>query len=213
MNMILLGAPGTGKGTQAEKISEKLGIPTISTGAMLRAAIREGTPFGKQAKAFIDKGELVPDDVMIGLIQDRLQEPDCKDGFILDGFPRTSAQAEALERFGIRIDMALSFEVPDAVIIKRLSGRRECPKCGATYHVDHKPSSKGDACEQCGEALIIRDDDQPETIQNRLKVYYEQSAPLKTFYQGKGILRQVNADAALDAVTEEVYSVIGAKSE
>ncbi len=210
MKIIMLGAPGTGKGTQGELIAEKLNIPTISTGAMLRAAIREGTEFGKQAKALIDQGKLVGDDVIIGMISDRLKKSDCEGGFILDGFPRTIAQADALSELGVDIDLALSFEVPDEVIVKRLAGRRECPDCGATFHVDNKPSAEGENCDKCHAKLITRDDDKPETIKNRLKVYYEQSEPLKGYYANKGVLKQVNADNDPSAVTKEVFEVIGA---
>lgn len=210
MNMIMLGAPGTGKGTQAEIISKKYNIPTISTGAMLRAAIREGTEFGKMAKELIDAGKLVGDDVIIGMISDRLKNPDCANGFILDGFPRTIAQADALKGLGVKIDLALSFEVADEVIIKRLAGRRECPKCGATFHVDNKPSAEGENCDKCHAALIMRDDDKPETIKNRLSVYYEQSEPLKGYYDKMGVLKQVNADDALDNITKNVFEIIEA---
>lgn len=210
MNMIMLGAPGTGKGTQAEIISKKYNIPTISTGAMLRAAIREGTEFGKMAKELIDAGKLVGDDVIIGMISDRLKNPDCANGFILDGFPRTIAQADALGELGVKIDLALSFEVADEVIIKRLAGRRECPKCGATFHVDNKPSAKGNNCDKCGAELITRDDDKPETIKNRLKVYYDQSEPLKGYYDKMGVLKQVNADDTLDNITKNVFEIIEA---
>lgn len=212
MNMILLGAPGTGKGTQAERIVAKLGIPTISTGAMLRNAIREGTEFGLQAKSFIDRGELVSDAIIIGMMQERLQQEDCANGFILDGFPRTIAQAEALQEQGIQLDLALSFEMPHDIIIRRLSGRRECPGCGATYHTENKPSKQGALCEQCGAELIQRADDQPETITNRLRVYQEQSAPLKGFYDKMGILAEINADDTLDAITEQVFRIIEAKN-
>lgn len=210
MNMIMLGAPGTGKGTQAELIAKKYNIPTISTGAMLRAAIREGTEFGKMAKELIDAGKLVGDDVIIGMISDRLKNPDCANGFILDGFPRTIAQADALSELGVKIDLALSFEVADEVIIKRLAGRRECPKCGATFHVDNKPSAEGENCDKCHAALIMRDDDKPETIKNRLSVYYEQSEPLKGYYDKMGVLKQVNADDALENITKNVFEIIEA---
>lgn len=210
MNMIMLGAPGTGKGTQAEIIAKKYNIPTISTGAMLRAAIREGTEFGKMAKELIDAGKLVGDDVIIGMISERLKNPDCANGFILDGFPRTIAQADALEELGVKIDLALSFELADEVIIKRLAGRRECPKCRATFHIENKPSAEGDKCDQCHAELITRDDDKPETIKNRLKVYYEQSEPLKGYYDKKGVLKQVNADDTLDNITKNVFEIIEA---
>lgn len=211
MKMILLGAPGAGKGTQAELLADKLAIPTISTGAMLRAAIRKGTELGKKAKELIDHGQLVSDDVMIGMISERLKEEDCQNGFILDGFPRTIAQAEALDEFGIAIDLALSFDISDEVVIKRLSGRRECPKCGATFHVENKPSAKGTLCEKCGAELITRDDDKEETIKKRLQVYYAQSAPLKEYYREKGILKEIDAGLPLEATTAQAFAAVGAK--
>ncbi len=210
MNMILLGAPGAGKGTQAELLAEKLAIPTISTGAMLRAAIRKGTELGKKAKELIDHGQLVSDDVMIGMISERLKEEDCQRGFILDGFPRTIAQAEALDGLKIKIDLALSFDAPDEVIIKRLSGRRECPKCGATFHVDNKPSAKGTLCDKCDAELKTRDDDKEETIKKRLQVYYAQSAPLKDYYGKKGILKEICADQPLDMITAQAFAAVEA---
>lgn len=210
MKMILLGAPGAGKGTQAALLSEKLSIPTISTGAMLRVAIRNETELGKKAKALIDCGQLVSDDVMIGMISERLKEEDCQNGFILDGFPRTIAQAEALDGLGIEIDIALSFDAPDDVIIKRLGGRRECPGCGATFHVDNKPSKKGDLCDKCNTPLKTRDDDKEETIKKRLQVYYEQSAPLKDYYGKKGVLKEISADQPLDVITAKAFAAVGA---
>ena len=210
MNMILLGAPGAGKGTQAELLAEKLSIPTISTGVMLRAAIRKRTELGKKAKELIDHGQLVSDDVMIGMISERLKEEDCQRGFILDGFPRTIAQAEALDRLGFKIDLALSFDAPDEVIIKRLSGRRECPKCGATFHVDNKPSAKGTLCDKCDAELKTRDDDKEETIKKRLQVYYAQSAPLKDYYGKKGVLKEINADQPLDKITAQAFAAVEA---
>ncbi len=210
MNMILLGAPGAGKGTQAALLADKLSIPTISTGAMLRAAIRKGTELGKKAKELIDHGQLVSDDVMIGMISERLKEEDCQKGFILDGFPRTIAQAEALDELGIKIDLALSFDAPDEVIIKRLGGRRECPKCGATFHVDNKPSAKGNLCDKCDAELQTRDDDKEETIKKRLQVYYAQSAPLKDYYGEKGILKEISADQPLEVMTAQAFAAVGA---
>lgn len=210
MKMILLGAPGAGKGTQAELLAEKLAIPTISTGAMLRAAIRKGTELGKKAQELIDRGQLVSDDVMIGMISERLKEEDCRNGFILDGFPRTIAQAEALDGLGIQIDLALSFEASDEVVMKRLGGRRECPKCGATFHVENKPSIKGNLCDKCGAELKIRDDDKEETIKKRLQVYYAQSAPLKDYYREKGVLKEINADQPLTDITAQAFAAAGA---
>ncbi len=201
MNLILLGAPGAGKGTQAEKICEKLSIPAISTGNMLREAMANGTEMGLKAKSFIDAGKLVPDEVVIGIIRERLQAPDCKNGFILDGFPRTIPQAEALDEMGVRIDRVLDIEVPDEKIAARLSGRRVCLKCGATYHVEYKPSKTEGVCDVCGEKLVQRKDDMPETVLDRLKTYHEQTEPLKDYYAAKGILRVVEGQEAVADTT------------
>ena len=208
MNIILLGAPGAGKGTQAELISKHFGIPTISTGAMIRSAIREGTEFGKKAETYTSTGALVPDEVMIGLVRERLNADDCKNGFILDGFPRTVAQADALAEFDIKIDFALCFEAKDEVIIKRLSGRRECSKCATPYHIDNNPSKAGDQCEKCGGELITRPDDKEETVKNRLKVYYEQSAPLKEYYSKKNVLHMIDAEQDMDKITDEAIRIL-----
>ena len=202
MNLILLGAPGAGKGTQAEKICEKLSIPAISTGNMLREAMANGTKMGLKAKSFIDAGKLVPDEVVIGIINERLKADDCKNGFILDGFPRTIPQAEALDNMGVRIDRVIDIEVPDDKIASRLSGRRVCLKCGATYHTAYKKPKQEGICDVCGEKLVQRKDDMPETVLDRLKTYHEQTEPLKGFYEKKGILRVVEgqeevADTAL----------------
>ena len=191
MNLILLGAPGAGKGTQADVISEKYGIPTISTGAMIREAIKNGTEMGLAAKAYADRGDLVPDDVVIGIIKERLTADDCKNGFILDGFPRTVPQAEALDAMGVEISLVLSLEVDDAKIVERMSGRRVCAKCGASYHTMYLPSADGVHCDKCGETLSIRRDDAPEVVVSRLFVYHEQTEPLKDFYGKKGILKLV----------------------
>ena len=188
MKLILLGAPGAGKGTQAEIISEKYNIPTISTGNIIRAAIKNGTEMGLKAKSYIDAGNLVPDEVVIGIIKERLAEDDCKNGFILDGFPRTIPQAEALDKMGFEIDHALSIEVDDAEIIKRMSGRRVCSGCGASYHTEFKKPEKEGVCNICGGELVIRKDDEPETVMNRLKVYHEQTEPLKDYYKSCGKL-------------------------
>lgn len=209
MKIIMLGAPGAGKGTQAEVLSEKFGIPTISTGAIIRQAIKNGTKVGREAKDYIDKGLLVPDAVVIGIISERLKEDDCKDGFILDGFPRTIAQAEALDEFGVEIDTALSLEVDDDVIVKRLSGRRECSSCGATYHIDSKPSKKDGLCDKCGSELTTRRDDNPETIQSRLDVYHEQTEPLKDFYAKKGKLVKVVGRNTVEETTASVVKALG----
>ena len=204
MKLIMLGAPGAGKGTQAAKICEKYNIPTISTGAIIRNAIRNATDIGKQAKTFIDKGHLVPDEVVIGIIKERLAQDDCKNGFILDGFPRTTAQAEALETMGIAIDKALSIEVPDDVILDRLGGRRECGECGATYHIRYNPSKSGDTCEKCGAPLITRPDDCEETIMSRLKVYHETTEVVKEFYDKRGKLVMIDGDRDVSEITENV---------
>ena len=206
MKLIMLGAPGAGKGTQAAKICEKYNIPTISTGAIIRNAIRNATDIGKQAKTFIDKGHLVPDEVVIGIIKERLAQDDCKNGFILDGFPRTTAQAEALETMGIAIDKALSIEVPDDVILDRLGGRRECGECGATYHIRYNPSKSGDKCEKCGAPLITRPDDCEETIMSRLKVYHESTEVLKEFYENKGKLIKIDGDRDVEEITKDVLN-------
>lgn len=209
MRLIMLGAPGAGKGTQAEVLSEKLAIPTISTGAMIRQAIKNGTEVGLKAKDYIDKGLLVPDSAIIDIIKERLKEDDCKNGFILDGFPRTIAQAEALDEFGIEIDTALSLEVDDEVIVKRLSGRRECSACAATYHVDSKPPVKEGICDKCGAALTTRNDDKPETIISRLEVYHEQTEPLKDFYEKKGKLTKVVGQETVEETTVCVLKALG----
>ncbi len=191
MKLILLGAPGAGKGTQAEVISEKYNIPTISTGNIIRAALKNGTEMGLKAKSYIDAGELVPDEVVIGIIRERLSEADCKEGYILDGFPRTIPQAEALDNMGFVIDAALSIEVADSEIVKRMSGRRVCEKCGASYHTEYKKPAVEGKCNFCEGNLVIRKDDEPETVLNRLNVYHEQTEPLKDFYKSCGKLIEV----------------------
>ncbi len=201
MNLILLGAPGAGKGTQAEKICEKLGIPAISTGNMLREAMANGTEMGLKAKSFIDAGKLVPDEVVIGIIRERLQADDCKNGFILDGFPRTIPQAEALDAMGVCIDRVIDIEVPDEKIAARLSGRRVCLKCGATYHTEYKKPKTEGVCDVCGDKLVQRKDDMPETVLDRLKTYHEQTEPLKDYYAKKGNLRVVEGQEAVTDTT------------
>ena len=201
MNLILLGAPGAGKGTQAEVVCDKLGIPAISTGNIIRAAVKEGTEMGVKAKSYIDSGALVPDEVIIGIIKERLAQPDCQNGFILDGVPRTVAQAEALEEMGIEIDKAVDIEVPDDKIISRLSGRRVCSACGASYHMSHKPSIKPGVCDRCGGALIVRKDDEPATVLERLKVYHELTEPLIDFYRERGKLVVVNGQDDIAGTT------------
>ena len=209
MNIIFFGAPGAGKGTQAEKVSEKLNIPTISTGAIIRAAIKAGTDMGKSAQSYIEKGNLVPDEVVIGIIKDRLEEDDCKNGFILDGFPRTIPQAEALDRMGVNIDVVLELFVSDDEIVTRMSGRRVCPKCGATYHTKFNPSTAGENCDKCGEALSIRKDDAPEVVKSRLVVYHDETEPLKEYYGKKGLVKTVNGQEKLEDTTKLVFEALG----
>ena len=194
MKMILLGPPGAGKGTQAEILSRDLNIPTISTGNILRAAVKAGTPIGLKAKSFMDAGKLVPDEVIIGIIQERLAEADCKNGFILDGVPRTIAQAEALEQHGITFDHVISLEISDEAIVKRMDGRRVCTHCGAPFHVESKPPKAAGVCDLCGGELMERDDDKPETVRARLEVYHQETEPLKEFYLKRGTLDVVPGD-------------------
>ena len=191
MKLILLGAPGAGKGTQAEVICRHLGIPAVSTGNMIREAIKGETEMGKKAKAFVDEGALVPDEVVIGIIKERLAQDDCAKGFILDGFPRTIPQAEALDKMGVSIDRVISIEVEDERIVARMSGRRVCADCGASYHTVYKPPEKEGICDACGGKLVQRADDKPETVLDRLKVYHEKTAPLKSYYEAQGKLRLV----------------------
>ncbi len=191
MNLILLGAPGAGKGTQAEVICAAKGIPAISTGNMLREAVKNGTESGLAAKKFMDAGELVPDEVVIGILKDRIAEPDCEKGFILDGFPRTVPQAEALERMGVNIDKVIEIFVPDEKIAQRLGGRRVCESCGNSYHVDYKPTKVEGVCDACGGKVVTRKDDEPATVLERLRVYHEKTAPLKDFYEKRRKLKTV----------------------
>ncbi|MBQ2392153.1 MAG: adenylate kinase [Clostridia bacterium] len=188
MNLIFLGAPGAGKGTQAEIVSEKFSIPTVSTGNIIREALKNGTEMGLQAKSYIDAGKLVPDEVVIGIIKDRLSKDDCANGFILDGFPRTIPQAEALDAMGIVIDKVVDIEVSDEKIVKRMSGRRTCPNCGASYHIEYKKPAKEGICNNCSSELTIRKDDKPEVVLDRLNVYHEQTEPLKDYYAASGKL-------------------------
>ena len=208
MNLILLGAPGAGKGTQAEKICEKLSIPAISTGNMLREAMANGTEMGLKAKSFIDAGKLVPDEVVIGIIDERLKQDDCKNGFILDGFPRTIPQAEALDEMGVRIDKVIDIEVPDEKIASRLSGRRVCLKCGATYHTEFKKPKTEGICDACGDTLVQRKDDMPETVLDRLKTYHEQTEPLKGYYEKQGILRVVEGQEEVADTTALTFKAL-----
>ena len=207
MNIILLGAPGAGKGTQAEIICEKLSIPTISTGNILRAAMKEGTEMGLKAKSFIEAGALVPDEVIIGIVKERLAADDCANGFILDGVPRTIAQAKAIDEMGIKIDMALDIEVRDETIIERVSGRRVCG-CGASYHIKYKPSKVEGVCDACGAALTVRKDDEPQTVLDRLTTYHELTEPLKDFYREKGILVEVGGEGSVDETTALVLKAL-----
>ena len=188
MNLIFLGAPGAGKGTQAEIVSEKFNIPAVSTGNIIREAMKNGTEMGTKAQEFVQKGELVPDDVVIGIIKERLQESDCANGFVLDGFPRTIPQAEALDKMGVVIDKVIDIEVPDEKIVTRMSGRRVCPNCGASYHIEYKKPAKDGVCNSCDSELIIRKDDKPEVVLDRLNVYHEQTEPLKDYYAKAGKL-------------------------
>ena len=211
MKIIFFGAPGAGKGTQAEIVSEKLNIPTISTGAIIRNAIKEGTEMGLAAKAKIEAGGLVPDEVVIGIIKERLAMDDCKDGFILDGFPRTVPQAKALTEMGVAIDVVLDLEVEDEKIVKRMSGRRVCLKCGASYHTEYKKPAKEGICDVCGDALSVRKDDAPEVVESRLKVYHEETEPLKDYYAEMGILREVQGQEELADTTALTLAALGIK--
>lgn len=209
MKLILLGAPGAGKGTQAEKISEKLSIPAISTGNIIREAMKNGTEMGKKAKAAVEAGGLVSDDIVIGIIKERLVKDDCKNGYILDGFPRTIPQAEALKKLGFDIDCVLDIEVKDEDIIERMAGRRVCPACGASFHLGHRPPKKEGICDNCGEQLILRKDDAPETVLGRLKTYHEQTEPLKDFYSKLGNLKIVAGQNSIEETTELVFKTLG----
>lgn len=209
MNLILLGAPGAGKGTQAELLTEKLGIPAISTGNMLREAMRNGTEVGKQAKSYMDQGLLVPDDVIIGIVRERVSQPDCQKGFILDGVPRTIPQAEALEKAGIRIDYVVSIEIDDSVIENRMSGRRVCSACGASYHVVANPPKKEGICDLCGGELVIRKDDVPETVHRRLEVYHEETEALKDYYAKLGKLKLVEGNQPIEDADKAILAAIG----
>ncbi|MBP8854917.1 MAG: adenylate kinase [Oscillospiraceae bacterium] len=211
MKLILLGAPGAGKGTQAEIVCDRYNIPAVSTGNIIREAVKQNTEMGSKAKGFIDSGALVPDEVIIGIIKERLAEDDCKNGFILDGVPRTVAQAEALDAMGIAIDKVVDIEVADDDILKRLSGRRVCSACGASYHTVHKPSAKPEICDRCGGALIIRKDDEPATILERLRVYHEQTEPLVDYYKAKGKLVVVQGQQEVSDTTALLISALEAK--
>ena len=208
MKIIMLGAPGAGKGTQAEIICEKFSIPAISTGNIIREAIKNGTKVGLEAQSYIERGDLVPDEVVIGIIKERLAADDCKNGFILDGFPRTIPQAEALDKLGVEIDCVLEIDVADEDVISRLSGRRVCEKCGASYHVQYKQPKNEDVCDLCGANLIMRKDDNPETIKERLKVYHDQTEPLKDYYRNCGKLKVVKGQEKVADTTKLVFETL-----
>ena len=208
MRIILLGAPGAGKGTQAEFITAKLGVPAVSTGNLLRSAISEGTELGKKAAEYMNKGSLVPDELVIELVRERVKAPDCQKGMVFDGFPRTLAQAEALDRV-MDIDMVLFLDVSDDAIVERMSGRRTCPKCQATYHVVSHPPKKEGICDKCGTALGIRDDDRPEVVRQRIAVYHKQTEPIVNHYKNKGLLKDVKGQEKLEDTTALVAAAIG----
>ena len=212
MNLILLGAPGAGKGTQAEILVKQLSIPAISTGNMLREAIANGTDLGRKAKQYMDEGNLVPDELILGIVAERVAQPDCQNGFILDGVPRTLAQAEALEEKGVKIDHVVSIEVEDSAIIGRMGGRRVCSKCGASYHVVANPPRVEGVCDACGGELIIRKDDAPETVSKRLQVYHASTEVLKDFYAKLGRLHTVNGSQSIQSANEDILKAIGAKA-
>lgn len=209
MRLILLGAPGAGKGTQAEILSKYLDIPTISTGNILRAAVKEGTPVGLKAKELMDAGKLVSDDVIMGILQERLAKPDCQKGYILDGVPRTIPQAQAMEELGLGVDCALSIEIADETIVARMSGRRTCPQCGASFHVVSNPPKTEGICDNCGSELTIRKDDKPETVKARLETYHNETEPLKDFYSKRGKLKTVDNQPTIQATTAEIKKVLG----
>ena len=214
MKIIMLGAPGAGKGTQAKKIAEKYQIPHISTGDIFRANIKNGTELGKKAKTYMDQGLLVPDELVCDLVVDRVKQEDCKNGYILDGFPRTIPQAESLDealgQMGESLDYAINVDVPDEHIVNRMSGRRACVGCGATYHIVYAPTKKEGVCDVCGAELILMDDDKPETVQKRLSVYHEQTQPLIDYYKGKGILKDVDGTKDMDVVFQAITDILGA---
>ena len=212
MNLILLGAPGAGKGTQAELLIEKLGIPGISTGNMLREAIANGTELGKKVKSYMDGGLLVPDELIMGIVAERVAQPDCVNGFILDGVPRTQAQAEALDAAGVVIDHVVSIEIDDSVIEGRMTGRRVCGKCGASYHVVANPPKTEGVCDSCGGELIIRKDDAPETVRKRLEVYHAQTEVLMDYYGKQGKIRHIEGNQSIEGANEDILVAIGAKA-
>ena len=211
MNLILLGAPGAGKGTQAEMLAAKLQIPSISTGNMLREAIANGTELGKQAKQAMDEGRLVSDELVLGIVKERTAKPDCQNGFILDGVPRTLAQAKALDEMGVKLDHVVSLEIDDAVIEGRMTGRRVCPKCGASYHITANPPKKDNTCDLCGAELIIRKDDAPETVKSRLVVYHQSTEVLKDYYAAQGKLRLIEGDQSIEGAFKDILEALGVK--
>ncbi|MBE5830073.1 MAG: adenylate kinase [Butyrivibrio sp.] len=214
MKIIMLGAPGAGKGTQAKMIADKFGIPHISTGDIFRANIKNGTDLGKKAKEYMDKGQLVPDELTVEILLDRVANDDCKNGYVLDGFPRTIPQADVLDKeltkLGDKVDFAINVDVPDENIVRRMSGRRACLKCGATYHIEHIPPKKEGICDTCGSELVQRDDDKPETVQNRLAVYHEQTQPLIEYYDKKNILKTVDGTKDMQEVFNNIVSILNA---
>lgn len=214
MKIIMLGAPGAGKGTQAKMIAEKFSIPHISTGDIFRANIKNGTELGKKAKEYMDKGQLVPDELTVEILLDRVANDDCKNGYVLDGFPRTIPQADVLDKeltkLGDKVDFAINVDVPDENIVRRMSGRRACLKCGATYHIEHIPPRKEGVCDTCGSELVQRDDDKPETVQNRLSVYHEQTQPLIDYYEKKNILKTVDGTRDMQEVFGDIVNILNA---
>jgi adenylate kinase len=216
MNIVFLGPPGAGKGTQAKILIERYGIPQISTGDMLREHRAKGTELGKKAQEYMDKGQLVPDEIILGMVKERLSQPDCQKGFILDGFPRTVAQAEALDKLlsemGKKLDFALALIVPDELLVERLTGRRTCKNCGMMYHIKYKPPKVEGKCDVCGGELYQRPDDNEETVRNRLKVYHEQTAPLIEYYQNKGILREIDGSKSIEEITQQIISILEGKA-
>jgi len=216
MNIVFLGPPGAGKGTQAKILIERYGIPQISTGDMLREHRAKGTELGKKAQEYMDKGQLVPDEIILGMVKERLSQPDCQKGFILDGFPRTVAQAEALDKLlsemGKKLDFALALIVPDDLLVERLTGRRTCKNCGMMYHIKYKPPKVEGKCDVCGGELYQRPDDNEETVRNRLKVYHEQTAPLIEYYKKKGILREIDGSKSIEEITQQIISILEGKA-